>query len=67
MIYEYVCRACGHRFEVWATVAEKEKGLKAACPSCGDKDIRQALGSFAIGGRSRRGNLPACGCRPGEC
>ena len=67
MIYEYVCKICNQHFEVWATVAEKEKGLKAVCPACGSGDSRQAMGSFAIGGRSRGRPSLGCGCGPGQC
>jgi putative FmdB family regulatory protein len=67
VIYEYICKGCNQHFEVWATVAEKEKGLKAVCPTCGSADSRQAMGSFAIGGRSRNRASFGCGCGPGQC
>lgn len=39
MVYEFRCRACGRRFDVVATVAEKEAGLAPACPACGSADV----------------------------
>ncbi|MGC8580355.1 MAG: FmdB family zinc ribbon protein [bacterium] len=34
MIYEFQCRQCSTIFEIKATLAEKEKGLKPRCPRC---------------------------------
>ncbi len=69
MIYEYVCGACNRHFEMWATLAEKEKGLKAVCPACGSDVCRQAIAGFAIGGRTRgrSSSSSGCGCQPGQC
>jgi len=71
MIYEYRCEDCGRRFEIWAKLAEKERGLEPVCPHCGSKKARQALGVFAIGGRSQGGKGPlpgpGFGCGPGCC
>ncbi len=39
MVYEFRCRACGRRFDVVATLAEKEAGLAPVCPACGSADV----------------------------
>ncbi len=67
MIYEYVCRACNRHFEVWATLAEKESGLRAVCPACGSDKSRQVIAAFTIGGRTRGSSSLGCGCEPGQC
>lgn len=44
MVYEYRCGHCGHRFDVYATLAEKEAGLSPSCPRCGSADARRLFG-----------------------
>ena len=39
MIYEFRCHGCGRRFEVYATLKEKEAGLSPRCPRCGSADV----------------------------
>jgi len=64
--YEYVCIECEERMEVWATISEKEKGLKLVCPKCGSKKMAQVFGSFAVMSSSRgKNNLPICGPQTG--
>ena len=59
--YEYACPDCGTRFDVRASLGEKEKGLKPACPKCGSKDTVQVFSSvMVLGGKSGS----AC-CAPG--
>lgn len=67
-IYEYLCTQCGERTEIKASVAEKEKGLKVACPRCGSKKMAQVFGGFiTLSSSQKESNLPACGpqCGPG--
>ncbi|MCM8786829.1 MAG: zinc ribbon domain-containing protein [Candidatus Omnitrophica bacterium] len=45
-IYEYFCQGCENRFEIKATISEKEKGLKVKCPRCGSDKTVQILGNF---------------------
>ena len=69
-VYEYVCIGCGEKAEVWATIAEKEKGLKVTCPKCGSSKMAQVFGSFAVVGSSGgRSGPPICGpsAEPGCC
>lgn len=44
-IYEYVCRACGHEFELFVrTMAEAAPGL---CPRCRSQEIAKRFSTFA--------------------
>lgn len=73
MIYDYKCTQCGETFEVWATLAEKEKGLRPECPKCSSKNTRQMMSAVSIGGSSKTGSNmnmpPMCGpaAGPGCC
>ncbi len=66
--YEYVCTECGERIEIYATIAEKEKGLKVSCPKCGSKKVAQIFGNFMVMGSSKNSG-PVCGPQagPGCC
>ena len=67
MTYEYQCKVCGGKFDVDASVAEKEAGLHPDCPSCGSKRAAQVFGAVNIltteemrsGGK--RGRMQGCG------
>jgi len=61
--YEYACLQCGAAIEVQATLAEKEKGLKVTCPSCGSKKVAQVFRGFSVMGRARGGGRPPM-CSP---
>ena len=68
-VYEYVCPKCLSKFEVFASIAQKEKGLDPVCPKCGQTGARRVFSSVGIstGGKSR--SSPCCPgsslCRPG--
>ena len=47
-VYEYQCQDCGKKFEIVATLAEKEAGLDPACPKCGRKRARQVFSRFTL-------------------
>lgn len=42
-IYEYQCRACGHRFEGLVLA-----GKTPACPKCQSEDLDRLLSMFAV-------------------
>lgn len=71
MIYDYKCARCGEIFDVWATLAEKEKGLRPQCPKCNSEDTRQMIGSVNLAGNLKTGGgmPPMCGpaAGPGCC
>jgi putative FmdB family regulatory protein len=47
-VYEYQCEDCGRKFDILATLAEKEAGLNPVCPRCGRTRVRQVLGRFTL-------------------
>lgn len=65
--YEYVCRKCGAQTDVFATIAEKEAGLKPLCPMCGSDKMSQLYSSLNIMGFTRNaGGTSGCGPRSGS-
>jgi putative FmdB family regulatory protein len=68
-IYEYECRACGHRFESLVFGSERPE-----CPACGAKEPEKRLSSFAVStaaskSRPEPGSCGTCGDPrgPGAC
>uniref|UniRef100_A0A7C4G9I2 Zinc ribbon domain-containing protein n=1 Tax=candidate division WOR-3 bacterium TaxID=2052148 RepID=A0A7C4G9I2_UNCW3 len=47
-VYEFKCEDCGKKFDIVATLAEKESGLSPACPKCGGMRVRQVFGRFTL-------------------
>ncbi|MEO5667523.1 MAG: zinc ribbon domain-containing protein [Bdellovibrionota bacterium] len=49
MIYEYACKDCEHRFEVWAKVSDP---APTECPECKSSNLEKVIGhtSFALKG-----------------
>lgn len=61
-LYEYICRQCGHAFEVLQRMGERGDDLR--CPTCGEVGAERQLSTFA--GRAAQGSsaatpAPACG------
>ena len=44
-IFEFVCSECGHPFEELVRNSDAIGGV--ACPSCGSKQVKKILSSFA--------------------
>ena len=44
--YEYFCQDCEKKFDMKATIQEKEKGLKVNCPECGSNKTVRVFGNF---------------------
>jgi putative FmdB family regulatory protein len=42
--YEYICRACGHEFEVFQSMTE---AAKRKCPKCGKSALERKIGTGA--------------------
>ena len=60
--YDYQCRACGHRFELFTSISRREA---AACPRCGGEVVRVYEGKWSMGAkRGQSGGGCACG---GSC
>jgi putative FmdB family regulatory protein len=58
-IFEYVCGACDHRFEVVVRGAERPE-----CPACHGRDLQKQLSVFAVSTRGTSGPRPVT---PGPC
>ena len=58
-VYEFQCQDCGKKFEIVATLAEKEAGLDPACPKCGRHRARQVFSRFTLlaGSKTDRGEF----------
>ena len=42
--YEYICRGCGHEFEVFQSMKD---GPKRKCPECGKNSLERKIGTGA--------------------
>ncbi|OPY12492.1 MAG: Zinc ribbon domain protein [Syntrophus sp. PtaB.Bin138] len=62
--YEYICMDCREKTEVFATISEKEKGLKLTCPKCSGKKLVQFFGRVNVGASRSLGGPPISGCGP---
>lgn len=58
-IYEYLCPACGCRFEALVRIG-KEGGVR--CEACQSPDVRKLLSAFGIGGGGSRLKESSGGC-----
>jgi len=70
MIYEYRCDQCGRAFNVRATLAEKEAGLRPSCPHCLSERTSQVFSAVFVRGGPTAGAPPAScgpGAMPGCC
>ena len=47
-VYEYQCSDCGRKFDIIATLAEKEAGLCPKCPKCGRTRSSQVFSRFTL-------------------
>ncbi|MGC8797931.1 MAG: FmdB family zinc ribbon protein [candidate division WOR-3 bacterium] len=52
-VYEFCCDDCNKKFDLVATLQEKEAGLKPACPYCGSTRVHQVFGRFTVIGGSK--------------
>jgi putative FmdB family regulatory protein len=66
--YEFGCINCGEKFDVFASITQKEKGLKVECPKCGSNKVVQLFQSLNFvksGGSSTDAAFRAAGgCGP---
>lgn len=70
-MYEYACRACGHKFE---KLVKTFNAAAPACPACESPETGRELSVFAVAGDGAKASstpLPmGGGCRcggPGPC
>lgn len=45
-IFDFICKQCGHKFDLMISNSEKDK---VRCPECG-AEVKQMLSSFNTGG-----------------
>ncbi|MGB9845816.1 MAG: FmdB family zinc ribbon protein, partial [Methanothermobacter tenebrarum] len=50
--YEFECGDCGERFEIRASIKEKEQGLSPKCPRCGSENTGQVFGGLVFFAKS---------------
>jgi putative FmdB family regulatory protein len=67
MTYVFQCKACGHEFEMTATVAEYESRGVPTCPSCGAAKAKRVFTPVLVMVGAGRGEPSApssggCGC-----
>ncbi len=62
--YEYFCNKCERTFEVFASLKDREKGLRPNCTSCGGDDVRKAISSINLGGGLVKAGTS---CAPSSC
>lgn len=63
-IYEYLCRDCGHAFEVLQRMGERGDDLR--CPACDKAGADRQLSTFAgHASQGGSGTVSAPGCGPG--
>ncbi|RLD97723.1 MAG: zinc ribbon domain-containing protein [Aquificota bacterium] len=56
-LYEFQCKACGHRFVQLVLPLSQHEEVK--CPKCGNKELKRLFSSF-----SSSGTKPPGGCAP---
>ena len=69
-IYEYLCDACGNKFEKLVRGSEAEVVVSGACPSCGKQELKQEYSTFAAragSGSSSGSAVEMGGCPAGMC
>lgn len=69
-VYEFYCQNCEEKFDIKASINEKEKGLKANCPYCDSNRVIQLFGNFftfSKGGNSDTGGCCGPNSTPGCC
>jgi len=57
-IYEYECKSCNQRFEVFQLPGED--GMKVFCPRCHGENIVKVISLFSAGSEKS----PSSGCKP---
>ena len=55
-VYEYRCGECGKKFQIVATIAEYDAGLKAACPQCRSPRVGRIISRPTVLGTTRKGS-----------
>ena len=64
-IYSYVCKDCGHKFDLLVGVISEKPKLK--CEKCSSKNIERLLGSFNVGSSGNKTGFSGNSCPTGTC
>jgi putative FmdB family regulatory protein len=62
--YEYFCQDCENKFDIKASLSEKEKGLKVKCSTCGSNKTIQVLSNFFTFSKGGANLGGSCGPNP---
>ena len=60
--YEYVCRGCGHEFEMMRAMSERDRPLR--CPTCQSDIVERKLSRFAVSDSAGSAAAIEAGCPP---
>jgi len=63
-LYEYVCQACGHRFEKLVRNTTSDEG-DVTCPECRAEGSQRVLSAFAVNTHRTRAELRSAPARIG--
>jgi len=63
--YEFRCMACGHQFEIFTSIRQKEQGLQLKCPKCGGDRIGEVFGALVFVHKTGE-VVPSGGCSCGR-
>ncbi len=70
-LYDFHCEQCQTRFEVRASIKEKQAGLQPECPTCHSHSVKQVITAGLVLHGSDGGSLPSygptCGCGNSGC
>ncbi len=58
-IFEYMCRACGRRFEKLVLSSSSTKKVK--CPACGAEEAEKVISTFSTSSSTGGSGATSCG------
>jgi len=58
-LYGYVCTACGHTFDEFLSIANRNDPTENACPHCGEKAVAMMMGAPPMADPVRLGRIKA--------
>ncbi len=61
-LYEYRCGRCGHEFEDWKSISQRDE---AECPKCKSEKVERLVRSFGLIGGGRSGSSSCAPTRSG--
>ena len=64
-IYSYVCKDCGHKFDLLVGIISEKPKFK--CEKCSSKNIERLFGSFNVGSSGNKTGFSGDSCPTGTC